>query len=131
MRDGKGRWVKGTSGNAGGRPRQLSHVVELARQHTTEAINTLATIVADQKASPSARSAAASVLLDRGWGKPVVPIELPDDRSVEELTTEVVEALVKAQLCETPSTPREAQEYSTDAREIPAADLVAAAKAGS
>lgn len=41
----------------------------LARKHTESAINTLAGIMNQHEAPPSARVAAASVLLDRGWGK--------------------------------------------------------------
>jgi len=40
----------------------------LARVHTETCIRTLATIAAKGR-SPSARVAAATVLLDRGWGK--------------------------------------------------------------
>jgi hypothetical protein len=72
---GKGRpFVKGVSGNPGGRPKVLGDVQELARQQSPEAINTLATIMQDQKAAPAARVAAANSLLDRGYGKPAQPI---------------------------------------------------------
>src|SRR4029434_982765 len=49
----------------------------LARAHTTLAIQTLAGIA---RASPSdpARVAAASALLDRGWGKPATTHTGPD-----------------------------------------------------
>jgi hypothetical protein len=45
-------------------------LVELARTHTPEAIETLAQIMANADASDSARVSAANSLLDRGWGKP-------------------------------------------------------------
>ena len=61
---------KGTSGNPGGRPRVLGDVQDLARQQSPEAINTLATIMQNEKAPPAARVAAANALLDRGYGKP-------------------------------------------------------------
>lgn len=41
----------------------------LARQHTALCIRSLAAIVRQSKTPPSARVAAASELLDRGWGK--------------------------------------------------------------
>jgi hypothetical protein len=44
------KWVKGQSGN--------------------EAVQTLVTIMNDPAAAPSARTSAASAILDRGWGRP-------------------------------------------------------------
>jgi hypothetical protein len=41
----------------------------LARSHTETSIRTLASIMNDTKAQPTARVAAANSLLDRGWGK--------------------------------------------------------------
>jgi HEAT repeat protein len=49
-------------------------VLELARQKSPKAINTLVTIMNDEKAPPAARAAAANALLDRGYGKPTQPI---------------------------------------------------------
>ena len=65
----------GTSGNPGGRPKGLSEVIALAREHTELAITTLVDIAKQTKAAPAARVAAASALLDRGWGKPAQAIE--------------------------------------------------------
>jgi hypothetical protein len=61
-------FVKGQSGNPGGRPRVVGEVQELARSHTADAVTTLAEIMRDTEA---ARVAAASALLDRGYGKPL------------------------------------------------------------
>ena len=47
---------------------------ELAREKSSEAINTLVTIMDDPKAAPAARVTAANSLLDRGYGKPTQPI---------------------------------------------------------
>ena len=41
LRDSTGRFQKGYSGNAGGRPKDEHKVAELARSYTTEAIDTL------------------------------------------------------------------------------------------
>ncbi len=77
MRDGKGRFIPGESGNPGGRPQSTVRdqatgeeisLRELARQYTPQAIETL--LEATKHASRwSDRIAAASELLDRGWGK--------------------------------------------------------------
>jgi hypothetical protein len=47
----------------------------LTRKYTSEAIKTLATIMRNAKAPPAARTAAASALLDRGYGRPAQAIE--------------------------------------------------------
>jgi hypothetical protein len=55
------------------------NVIEMARTHTPSAINTLADIVLNGEAPPAARVAAASVLLERAWGKPVQPVDAQVD----------------------------------------------------
>jgi hypothetical protein len=61
---------KGQSGNPGGRPKVVAEVRELAREHTSEAVETLVSIMTNTKAAPAARVSAANALLDRGYGKP-------------------------------------------------------------
>jgi hypothetical protein len=61
---------KGESGNPGGRPKVVAEVKELARRHTTDAIQTLVSIMKDPSSAPAARVSAANALLDRGYGKP-------------------------------------------------------------
>jgi hypothetical protein len=74
-RRGIGRpFVKGQTGNAGGRPKAEHDVVAFARQKGPDAIRTLAEIMLNTKASDSARVGAANSLLERGFGKPVQPI---------------------------------------------------------
>lgn len=48
----------------------------LARSHTETAINTLAGIMKEPRAPHSARVAAASYLLDRGWGRPKQDVDM-------------------------------------------------------
>ena len=60
---------RGTSGNPGGRPRAAHSIQELARQHTTEALDVLVQIMLNEKAPPNARVSAANTLLDRAYGK--------------------------------------------------------------
>jgi Family of unknown function (DUF5681) len=61
---------KGQSGNPGGRPKVVAEVRELAREHTSKAVETLVSIMTNHKAAPAARVSAANALLDRGYGKP-------------------------------------------------------------
>lgn len=61
---------RGQSGNPGGRPKCEGEVRELARRFTSEAIGSLVEIATGAKFDPRARVAAATALLDRGYGKP-------------------------------------------------------------
>ena len=73
-------WQKGHSGNPSGRRREIGPVRELAKQYTEAAIDTLAKVMEDPSAPPSARVAAAEALLARGWGKPSQAIEMSIER---------------------------------------------------
>lgn len=87
-------FVKGQSGNPGGRPKEVAEVRDLARQHTAAAIGTLAKIMNDTKARESARVAAADALLDRGWGK--APAHLSVTHDVAEMTDAELIALARS-----------------------------------
>ena len=63
-------FVAGQSGNPGGRPKALKGVEEAARAHTTRALAVLVEVMNSKKSPAVARNQAASILLDRGWGKP-------------------------------------------------------------
>jgi hypothetical protein len=56
----------GKSGNPNGRPKDNGHVRALAREYTEQAIQALVDALAD----PKTAVAAASALLDRGYGRP-------------------------------------------------------------
>jgi hypothetical protein len=59
----------GRSGNPAGRPRRDLELAALARGHTLEVLEALVTIMQAPDSPASARVTAASVLLDRGWGR--------------------------------------------------------------
>jgi hypothetical protein len=86
-------WVKGQSGNPGGRSKGVKEVQDLARRYTTDAIQTLADICSNPEATPSARVSAAEVLLDRGWGKAAQKIEL---EGINQLPEHVIDTLLAA-----------------------------------
>lgn len=50
-----------------------TQIKSLARGHTDAAIKTLAGIMNQDECPAAARVAAATALLDRGWGKPAQP----------------------------------------------------------
>ncbi len=81
---GAGRpFVKGQSGNPGGRPKEIAHVRELARSRTVEAVETLTDIMRNPDEPAAARVRAAETLLDRGWGRPTQPISGEDGKAIE------------------------------------------------
>jgi hypothetical protein len=74
-RDELGRLLPGSVLERAGRPEGPT-VTTLARQHTQAAMAVLREIVDDIKAPPAARATAAQALLDRGWGKAPIQIDL-------------------------------------------------------
>jgi hypothetical protein len=61
-------FVKGQSGNPGGRPKEDGEVKALARQFGPEAVLRLAELMRGD--NPKVAVSAANALLDRGYGKP-------------------------------------------------------------
>jgi Family of unknown function (DUF5681) len=73
----------GVSGNPGGRPKKaetietrknIADVKELAKEMTPKAMKALEDVL-DSETAPPAAKVSASVILDRGWGKPKQSIE--------------------------------------------------------
>jgi Family of unknown function (DUF5681) len=89
-----GRFQPGISGNPGGRPKEVGHVRELAREHTEEAIRTLAAIMQDGKEPAAARVRAAESLLDRAWGRAEMTANVKLPRDVRDLSREELLAIV-------------------------------------
>ena len=69
VRDARGMFVKGSTGNPGGRPTAAIEVRELARAHGPECIDKLLEWMRHGDAQSSI--AAAKILLDRGFGKAI------------------------------------------------------------
>ena len=75
-RDAQGRLFKGSKIAGAGRKPDGVAITSLARLHTANAIAILGEVMADPKAPPAAKVAAAQALLDRGWGKAPIQINL-------------------------------------------------------
>ncbi len=67
-RDDKGRFLKGVSGNPGGRPVEERAMKELARSHTVEAIEKIVALMRGAE-DERVQFLAAQELLDRGHGR--------------------------------------------------------------
>jgi hypothetical protein len=74
-RDERGQLLKGSILERAGRPEGPT-ITTLARAHTSKAIEVLVEIMGDDKAPPAARATAATALIDRGWGKSPIQIDL-------------------------------------------------------
>ena len=73
------KWVKGVSGNPGGRPKLEVSIRELAQENSMEALETLVQVMRTGK--PGERLIAANAILDRAYGKPTQSVEMSGDRT--------------------------------------------------
>jgi hypothetical protein len=80
------KFKPGQSGNPSGYSKAIVEVAHAAREHTREAIDTLARIMRDEKATASARVGAAAALLDRGWGKAQQNVSIHHSGDMRNLT---------------------------------------------
>lgn len=94
------RFKPGQSGNPGGLPKGVGEVKKLARQWAPQAIETLATIMQDSGATPSARVAAATTLLDRGFGKPLQQVEVGQAGAFSDLPEEDLDKFIATTLAQ-------------------------------
>ena len=74
MRDKSGRFRKGYSGNAGGRPKKEQNIASLARSYSTQAVEAFVELMRNARDN-RLRGTAAQALPDRGFGKPKVEIQ--------------------------------------------------------
>ena len=75
-RDELGRLLPGSCLPGAGRIEGQVSVTTLARKYTQQAISVLAEIVNDPRAPAAARATASQALLDRGWGKSPISIDV-------------------------------------------------------
>jgi hypothetical protein len=73
------KWVKGISGNPGGRPKLEVSIRELAQEHSIEAMQTLVQVMRTGRRGE--QIVAANAILDRAYGKPTQSIEMSNDRT--------------------------------------------------
>jgi hypothetical protein len=92
----------GVSGNPDGRPRRPETIAArqifvtvrtAARALTQEAVDTLAAVMRDGRAPPTARISAAVALLDRGHGRPSQAVELNVGYDLDRLTDDELDTL--------------------------------------
>ncbi|MGI9489335.1 MAG: hypothetical protein ACR2RF_26295 [Geminicoccaceae bacterium] len=79
------------------KPKTTMDIRSMARQYTDTAIKTLVSIAGCSKSQPSARVAAASALLDRGWGRPKQEMTIEHRKSLGELTDAELEAIARGE----------------------------------
>jgi hypothetical protein len=97
----------GQSGNPNGRRKADVGLRDLAREHTTTALETLVAIMTNPKATCTSRVAAANALLDRGYGRP----ESSVNAKVETKQTWGPDALDKLPAAERAEVARHAKEW--------------------
>lgn len=88
-RDSLGRLLPGSRVAGAGRKPDHASITALARVHTEAAVRVLVDVMEDSKAAPAAKVAAAQALLDRGWGKAPIQIDLSVRAKFDDFLREV------------------------------------------
>lgn len=73
-RDARGRFLKGTSGNSSGRPSMPTDVKQRLISLLPKAIDTIQSMIEDEKVKPEVRIKAAEMIVERNLGKAVTPV---------------------------------------------------------
>jgi hypothetical protein len=86
-------------GRKAGTPNKLTSATkatlsEVAREHTTEALETLVKIMRDEKAPAAARAVCADKILDRGWGKALQELKVEHKRNATDWTRDELVAII-------------------------------------
>lgn len=87
-------WVKGQSGNPKGWQVNLNtpkKVIEAAKKHGEDAINTLANIMMDEEEPASVRMHCADLLLNRAYGKPKETVEVEHKTTLVALLADIAD----------------------------------------
>ena len=74
IRNEKGQFVKGHSGNSPGRPKLPITAKDRLVKMLPNALDTLQQLINDESAKPETRLRAAEIVLDRNLGRAVTPI---------------------------------------------------------
>jgi hypothetical protein len=64
----------GISGNPSGKSATINEVMRLARSHCVEAVERLVELMRDKSTPPRETIAACMAIMDRGLGRPIVPV---------------------------------------------------------
>ena len=88
-RNAQGQLLKGSQLQGAGRIKGVVTVTVLARSYTDRAIDLLGKVMDDERAPQAARVTAAQALLDRGWGKAPIQIDLNVRQKFDDFLREI------------------------------------------
>ena len=97
-----GRFVKGVSGNPGGKPKQENEIIRLCRDASPMAVQAIINILERDDASNQDKLRAAEFIVNRAYGKPRETVEATVKHSLEEL---VLASYRRAERLEQPAAP--------------------------